>query len=346
MTMDNNRVETELARWLEMEARIGKLFSNTPSANRVVLQQKLGRYNLLVSKYRATANLSERYTLAIVAQERRSIERQLYPNLLIRLFRRLLTAPILTGRMVKIEEKNMKQNTHMLQEKLQRMGFSDVLEKVQEKIGQGHSQFSVPVSHFMDDQTRMDYKIAVVAHGNGEYHIKGFEAALFDRRKTADIKGRFFEQGQINGVDAIQAFHLLSGRSVEMNGKWCQLDFNDRDENGNYLLKDYRTDQEYDLREKLKNLPLKDFGFDNQQKLVDALKAGERKETTLILNGKEVKIFIEANPQFRTLTLYDEHAKKITMNKPIEPNDLSAVRSMVNRIGEKPNNRKASKKIS
>jgi hypothetical protein len=344
MIMDSNRVETELSKWLEVEARIGKLFSNSPTSNKAMLRQKLRQYGLLAYKYRSNANANERYTLDIIAQESRTIERQLYPNLLARLLRRLVVSPILSRRIGQAEIKDGEMNIKTLQDDLRRMGFSDIFDSIREKISEGHGRFSVPVSHFIDNKIRMDYKISITADGNGQHKIKGFEAILHDRRKPADIKGRFFEQSQSNGLNAVQSYHLLSGRSLEMNGKWCQLDFNDRDAHGNYLLKDYRTGLEYDLHEKLKMLAIKDTGFDNRQKLVDGLKEGERKEATLVLNGKEVKIFIEANPQFRTLTIYDEHSKKITMNKPIEPNDLSAVRSLLNGIGEKPNNRKASKK--
>jgi hypothetical protein len=344
--MDNNRVETELARWLEMEARIGRLFSNTPSAGRVVLKQKLRHYRLIAHKYRTTANASERYTLAIVLQERRNVEKQLYPNLFVRLLNRFLISPMATNKIAKAEMKAKEMSTHALQDSLRRMGFPELFDRVLEKIGEGHGQFSIPVSHFLDDQIRMDYKVAVAIDGNGRYQTRGFEASLHDRRKPADVKAQFFNGGRLDAINAIEAYHLLSGRSLEKDGKWCQLDFNDRDEKGNYLLKDYRTGQDYDLKQKLELLPIKDNGFDNRQKLVDCLKAGERKETTLVLDGKEVKIFIEANPQFRTLTIYDEHAKKIAMNKRTEPNDLGAVRSMVKFIGEKPNNRKPTKKIS
>jgi hypothetical protein len=343
--MNQNRVETELAKWLEMEARIGKLFSNAPSASRVVLQQKLLKYNLVLSKYKATANMSERYTLAIINKERRDIEKQLYPNFLLRLFRRLFIVPLATSKIAKVEVKSEELNTHALQETLQRMGFPDLMEKVQEKINQGQSQFTVPVSHFMNDRIRMDYKVAIINDGNGGYQVRGFEASLHDSRKPMDIKARFFEQGQSNGIDNVQAYHLLAGRSLERNGKWSQLDFTDRDENGNYVLKDYRTGPEYDLKEKLELLPIKDLGFDGKLKLVEGLKAGERHEVTFVLDGNEKKFFIEANPQFRTVTLYDEHSKKITFNNHIKPNDLSVVRRALDMLGEKPDSKRNGKKI-
>lgn len=335
----------EVGKWLEIEARIGKLFSNSSTSNRAMLTQKLRQYNLIADRYRTTANASERYTLAILTQERRNIEKQLYPNFLLRMFRRLLIAPVLTSNTARTAVKARELNTDVLKEDLRRMGFSDIFEKVQEKINQGHNQFSIPISIFLDDRIRMDYKVSFAGDGNGGHQIKGFDATLNDQRKPSDNKMQFFEHKRSNGIDAVQAYHLLCGRSLEREGIWCQLDFNDRDEKGNYLLKDYRTGPEYDLMEKLKQLPLKNMDVDEKQKLIGGLKAGERKEVTFVLDGHEKRIYIEANPQFRSLTIYDEHSKKISMNNQGKSHDLSVVYRMANNLEEKPQSKRTGKKI-
>ena len=343
--MDFNRVESEVRNWQDTEARIGKLFSFAPSANRAMLGEKLRFYDLISAKYRRNISSEERYTLAYVLQERRKIERQLYPNLLVRLIRRLLIAPVLKRKATDREIKKRELNSHALQEDLQLMGFSDVFKKAESKIRQGHDSFTIPISYFVDDHIRMDHQVSFSRNGNGEYNVNGFEAALHNQRKPSEVKRQFFGREGSDSIDADQACKLLRGRALEKDGKWIQLDFNDRDEKGNFRIRDYRTGTQYDLREKLKEFPSKPLSPEEEKKIVENLKAGERTSVSFSVDGVEKRFYIEANPQFRNITIYDEHSKKITLgNKERMPNDITVVHR-AQELLEKPGNKSIGRKI-
>jgi len=47
--------------------------------------------------------------------------------------------------------------------------------------------------------------------------------------------------------------------------------------------------------------------------LVAALKSGGCQGVTFIRDGNERRYYIEANPQFRSVNIYDEHFRKITL---------------------------------
>lgn len=343
--MDFNRVESEVRNWQEKEARIGKLFSFSPSANRAILGQKLRHYDLISAKYRRNISSEERYTLAYVLQERRKIERQLYPNLLVRLLRRLLVVPVLNRKAADLEIKKRELNTHALQENLRRMGFSDLFEKAESRIRQGQDSFKIPVSYFVDDHNRMDHQVSFSRNGNGEYQINGFESTLHNQRKPSEVKRQFFGHEGSHSIDADQAYHLLCGRSLEKDGKWVQLDFNDRDEKGNFRIRDYRTGPQYDLRAKLIQLPLKPISPEEENKIIENLKSGERTSVSFSVDGVEKRFYIEANPQFRNITIYDENSKKITMNnRELRPSDLTVVHK-IKEIPEKTNNKRVGIKV-
>lgn len=343
--MDFNRVESEVRNWQEKETRIGKLFSFSPSANKAILGLKLRHYDLVSAKYRRNISQEERYTLAYVLQERRKIERQLYPNLLVRLLRRLLVVPILNRKTADLEIKKRELNTHALQEDLRRMGFSDLFEKAESKIRQGQDGFTVPVSYFVDDHNRMDHLVSFSRDGNGEYHVNGFEATLHNQRKPSEVKRQFFGREGSDSIDVGQAYQLLCGRSLEIDGKWVQLDFNDRDEKGNFRIRDYRTGPQYDLIEKLKELPLKPISPEEEKKIIENLKAGERTSVSFSMDGVEKRFYIEANPQFRNITIYDKHSKKITMNnRELGPNELAVVHK-IQEMREKSSNKRVGIKV-
>ena len=63
------------------------LFSFSLSSNRALLKEKLEYYERIAARYRGTQDQEERFALRMLRQERNRIEKQLYPNPLIRLLR-------------------------------------------------------------------------------------------------------------------------------------------------------------------------------------------------------------------------------------------------------------------
>jgi viroplasmin and RNaseH domain-containing protein len=76
----------------------------------------------------------------------------------------------------------------------------------------------------------------------------------------------------------------------------------------------------------LQQLPLKELLNQSEaDKLHDALKKGNRLAVSFIKNGNEQRYYIEANPQFKSVNIYDEHARKITLNAALGTKTLEAV---------------------
>jgi hypothetical protein len=58
----------------------------------------------------------------------------------------------------------------------------------------------------------------------------------------------------------------------------------------------------------LSNHPIKELGNDEYKNaLMDSLKKGNRQSVTFIQDGGEKKHYIEANPQFKTINIYDSN---------------------------------------
>lgn len=151
-----NRVEAEVNQWRSREERFNKLFSFSLSSNRALLIEKLKYYDRMAAKYKSTQNLEERFALKMLKQERRRMEKQLYPNLLIRLLRRLMVAPVKQQLAVGKENRRTEENSYALRQQAQRIGFPDLAAKIDEQIKQGQPQFSLPVSYYLNDKERVD----------------------------------------------------------------------------------------------------------------------------------------------------------------------------------------------
>jgi len=121
-----NRVEAELNQWRSREERLSKLFSFNLSTNKALLKEKLEYYDRIAAKYKGTQDLDERFALRMLRQERNRIEKQLYPNLLIRLLRRLLVAPVKEQIIIRQDNRKTEENSQALRHQVQRAGFPDL----------------------------------------------------------------------------------------------------------------------------------------------------------------------------------------------------------------------------
>ena len=157
-----NRVETELNQWRSREERFSKLFSFSLSSNKALLKEKLQYYDHIAAKYKGTQDMDERFALRMLQQERSKIEKQLYPNPVIRLLRRLLVAPVKEQIVIRQDNRKTEQNSQSLYQQVQRAGFTNLAAKIDEQIKQGQQQFSLPVSYYINDKERLDHQLSFI----------------------------------------------------------------------------------------------------------------------------------------------------------------------------------------
>jgi hypothetical protein len=319
-----NRVEMELNQWLSREERFSKLFNFSLSNNRSLLKEKLHHYERIGTKYKGTKNIEERFALKMLKQEKDKVLKQLYPNFLVRLVRKLVVAPLIDQIAVRKDIKEEEKNNQSLHEQVQRIGFRDLSGKIEDKIKQGHEQFTIPTSYYVNEKERLNHELSFSKDQSGKYQFEGYKTTLQNESKPEEDRNQYFKVQERNSVDTTQAYNLLAGRAVQKERIWIQLDLNDKDAGGNHRIKEFHSEYGYDLEKTVQQLPLKELSNKTEaDKLKDTLKQGNRQPVTLIKNGNEHRFYIEANPQFKSVNIYDEHSRKITLstalgNKPME----------------------------
>lgn len=338
ITQPVNRIENDLNQWRSREERFTNLYHPGIAHSKAFLKEKLNYHDAVAAKYKGTFNEEERFALHILKQERNRIEKQLYPNLLIRLLRGFLL-PVKRQQAVKQMAKQTAGNEQALKKTLFKTGFGNAINKLEQNIKQGQQAFSIPVSYYINEKERLDFSLSFNKDDNGQYQFESYKATLKNEHKRGESKLQNFSIEQGNVVTATQAYNLLAGRAIQKEqtiegirqSTWMQLDFNDKDALGNYRTKEFHTGYGYDLKSILEQLPLKEL-MDNSgiEKLENVLKNGSRHAVSILKEGKEQKFFIEANPQFRLVNIYDEHLKKASMssvlgNKTTEPVHLKKV---------------------
>ncbi|MDJ1473220.1 hypothetical protein [Xanthocytophaga flava] len=323
----SNRVEADLNQWKQKEERFSQMFSFTVTSNRDFLKEKLQYYNRIAAKYKNSDNPEEKLAIRILKQEQNRIEKQLYPNLWLRLLRKLTVEPIQQKYIAQKEEKQIVQNTEALKNLIHKAGFGQVVPQVEESIKKGLPEFKIPVSYYVSEKERMNFQLSFHKDTNGQYQFEKYQAMLQSDNKSVQNRQQTFRPNNTTTITANQAYNLLSGRALQLEAskleakqdKWLQLDFTDKDAMGNYRMKEFRADYGYDLKQVLKELPLEQK--QNQQlmdKLFTELVNGNRQMVFLQKGNLEQKYFIEANPQQKSITLYDAQMKKVSLSSVLE----------------------------
>jgi hypothetical protein len=203
------------------------------------------------------------------------------------------------------------------------MGFGDKLvPELEAKINEQPAEFKLSMQGEYkkgDVVERVDYSLDFRKSDQTDmYFFNRYQATL--KNEDAKEKSQTFYVTKNTGITAKEAFNLLSGRSVNKDltnkegqpfNAWLKLDFTEKDKNENFKVKQFSSGYGYELDKVLDKFPIKELAdAEQKEKMMKSLEKGNTTSVTFQKEGKEEKMFIEANPQFKTLTVYDASMKK------------------------------------
>lgn len=151
------------------------------------------------------------------------------------------------------------------------------------------------------------------------YFFNNYKATL--ERGDGKTVERTFYLDEGKGVTAKEAFNLLDGRAVhkkltdkegEPYTAWLQLNFEKTDKHNNFEMTQFHANYGYNLKEAMSKLAVKNMdGGAEETKMLKSLEKGNIYPVTFDINGKEQKMLISANPQYKTVNLYDEKLRAV-----------------------------------
>lgn len=165
------------------------------------------------------------------------------------------------------------------------------------------------------------------------YFFNKYDLSVKREDDSAAMKQTFYV-GKENTYTLKEAFNLMNGRTVNKDltnkegqryNAWVQMDFKQTDKNSNYRMRYFHENYGFDLSKELTKLPIKELANEeDKSRLVESLKKGNRQAVTFHENGNSERHFIEANPQFKTINIYDGHFQRISNKKSQENNQSEA----------------------
>jgi hypothetical protein len=212
-------------------------------------------------------------------------------------------------------------NFEYLKDGLKYLGFGEGLNnKLAEELASDKTEFQMRTENGYG-WDKVNYALDFKKSDSSDMFFFNRYTASFKPDGDSPERSQTFYIKKNAGITAKEAYNLLNGRFVNKDlitkeGKpynaWLQIDFNEKDETGNHKIKMIHQAYGFNLENELSKHPIKELNEPaTKDRLMQSLERGNLHQVTFVRGEREDKMFIEANPQFKTLNLYDARLKKV-----------------------------------
>jgi len=212
-------------------------------------------------------------------------------------------------------------NFDYLKDQVKFTGFGDALEnELKEKMQKQTTEFQILHTAKFGNDTADATLHFRKSDQSDMYFFNRYNLSL-KQEQSGDVVDQTFYINKANNITLKEAYNLMSGRSInkdltnkegQVYNAWMQMDFKETDGSGNYKIKHYHQNYGFELEKVLASHPIKELGNEqDKSRLIDSLNKGNRQSVIFIQNGNEQKHFIEANPKFKSINVYDGNMQRI-----------------------------------
>ncbi len=212
------------------------------------------------------------------------------------------------------------ENLQYLADSVKYMGFGDKQnEALENHLKEGKESFQMVYTAEINKKP-FEATLNFRKSDNSDMYFFNSYTASLEKRNGEKVQQLFYlNKGR--GVTAKEAYNLLEGRAVykDLTNKagdpykaWMQLDFDNKGKHDNFEIKQFHENFGYDLKEAVRKYAVAELdGGDKEKALMQSLQKGNIQSVTIEKDGATHKMFMEANPQFKTVNLYDGQMKRI-----------------------------------
>ena len=211
-------------------------------------------------------------------------------------------------------------NFEYLKDNIKYMGFGENLsEQLENNLKQGKDEFNL---NFKTEVNKKPFEASLhfrKSDNTDMYFFNSYHASL--KKNNGDNVDQTFYLNKGKGVTAKEAYNMLEGRSVfkELSNKdnvpykaWMQIDFGNKDKHNNHEVKQFHENYGFDVKAAVSKFPVAELNDPEKEKaLMQSLQKGNIQSVTIEKDGASHKMFMEANPQYKTVNLYDGQMKRV-----------------------------------
>lgn len=212
-------------------------------------------------------------------------------------------------------------NLKFLSDRIKFAGFGEELNAgLQKAMQEGKPEFQL---QFATEFNKKPFEATLNFRKSDEtdmYFFNSYNASL-TRNDGEKVEQKFYLNNG-KGITAKEAFNLLDGRAVHKDlvtkegqpyKAWLQLNPEVRDKNNNAEVKQIHEKYGYNLEAAVGKLAVAELNDPKKKdELMASLQKGNVQSITIEKDGSTNKMFIEADPRYKTVKLYDAQMKLVT----------------------------------
>lgn len=212
------------------------------------------------------------------------------------------------------------ENLQYLKDNIKYMGFGETLKaELERNMGEGKGEFQL---HFKAEINKKPFEATLnfrKSDSTDMYFFNNYNASL--EKSNGEKNEQTFYLNKGKGVTAKEAYNLLDGRAVRKDlttkegqpyKAWIQLDFENKDKNNNFEVKQFHENYGYDLKAAVEKFAVAELNDPEKAKaLMQSLEKGNVQSVTIEKDGSSHKMFMEADPQYKKVTMYDSNMKMV-----------------------------------
>ncbi|URC11664.1 hypothetical protein [Flavobacterium sp. B183] len=218
-------------------------------------------------------------------------------------------------------------NLEYLKDQLKYTGFGETFDaELKENMMKGDKDFKIMHTGIMNNGLPNKDTLTVElnfkrSEQSDMYFFNSYQVNLKKEENKPGLEQTFYINKDSASITMKEAYNLMEGRSVnkdlktkegESYNSWIKIDFKQTDDNGNFKLNYYHQNYGYDLEASISKHSVKELNSPQyKDDLLNSLKKGNLQSVTFVVNGTESKMFVEANPQFKTLNFYNGNLQRI-----------------------------------
>jgi len=241
-------------------------------------------------------------------------------------------------------------NLEYLKDQLKYTGFGETFDaELRENIMKGDKDFKIMHTGIMNNGLPNKDTLTVElnfkrSEQTDMYFFNSYHVNLQKEENKPGLEQTFYINKDSASITMKEAYNLMEGRSVNKDLKnkegesyncWLKIDFKQSD-NGNFKLNQYHQNYGYDLEASLAKHSIKELNTPKyKEDLLNSLKKGNLQSATFVVGGTESKMFVEANPQFKTVNVYDENLQRINHRESKEEKKAESQKESVSKDQKK-----------
>ena len=265
------------------------------------------------------ASPDEKLVLGLIKKSALKLEKQLYPNPLLRLLVRAkrvaIDRQVLDFRLRRAKDKNLADLTKAIGS----LGVDTAKLDLSAALDSEKQQVDIPLSSALSARIRFELELHLQREASGELKFSGYSARLNNAFDPAMSRSFGFDAAL--GVSSSEALNLLQGRAVLkeygsedcLEHRWLQLDFGS---DSGPVLREFGKADGFSLEGQLEKLAI---GLGRPELIsVPIIKAMERGNQVMVQEVSGAKLYLEASILSGKVLLRDDKQRVVSLEKVLK----------------------------